>query len=83
MFRVRYEYNDYTGGYLVEVSPGKIFYENGYMESCLRIANRFDKRFSWDLLCFITDDYSYASLERIDFCLCGKEYVSDDKTEKA
>ncbi|MDR1130613.1 MAG: hypothetical protein LBK96_06495 [Prevotellaceae bacterium] len=81
-FRARYELNENTEAYFVEITPGEIFFQNDYyMRWSVYVRDRFLDTFPEEGLCFISENDEF-SLKRIDFAICGEKYVPDKSKQR-
>jgi hypothetical protein len=74
--RVRYEFDNLSNTHFIEVVPNEVYHlDNLYIRWESNMFDRFVQNFPDQNICFISDD-AIVGLDRIDFELSGKAFVS-------
>ena len=78
--RVRYEHDFSSETHFIEVVPNEIYHsDNQYIQWESEMFDHFVDKFPEENICFISDD-SLVGLDKIDFEICGNEFVSTYST---
>ncbi len=76
--RVRYENDNNSNTHSIEVVPNEVYrLDKDYITWEDNFFDAFINEFPDQNICFISDD-AIVGLDKIDFELCGKEYISVD-----
>ncbi len=74
--RVRYEYDENSETHFVEVVPNEVYHlDSQYINWESEMFDRFTDLYPDQNICFISDD-ALVGLDKIDFELFGREFVS-------
>ena len=78
--RVRYEHDYSSETHFIEVVPNEIYHlDNHYIQWESKMFDHFIDKFPEENICFISDD-ALVGLDKIDFEIFGKEFVSTYST---